>query len=209
MFKIGDKVVPFRIGDKVKFKKSSLDSGMIDASEEDVFEIMSVFGDNIQVLTGDYLERFNQNHFEHVKEETMSTNEEWVIDWEVGQEVFCLLRGKGVVCAILNEDTYKVEVEFEDTVDKYTVDGRLYEDYKARTLFFSEPKIEAEKFPPKKPFVPVFKKDDVVIVKWADTVQVLILEEETERQVKGTCGQVWGKDPDVYFYKLGEEIIFN
>ena len=78
-----------------------------------------------------------------------------------------------------------------------------------RSLFFSEPKIEAEKFPPKKLFVPAFQKGDVVAVKWADTVQILILEQETERQVKGNCGQVWDKDPDVHFYKLGEEVKFN
>lgn len=32
----------FKIGDKVKFKKSSIDSGMIDATEDDVFNISHV-----------------------------------------------------------------------------------------------------------------------------------------------------------------------
>lgn len=208
-FNIGDKVVPFRTGDKVRFKKSSLASGMIDASEEDLFTVQSVSLQRAWLKVKNTFGYYSFDHLEHIKEETMNTNEEQAINWEIGQEVFCLLRGKGVVCAILDNNSYRVEVEFEDTVDRYTVDGRLYEDYKARTLFFSEPKIEAELFPPKKPFVPVFKKGDVVVVKWADTTQVLVLSEETEKQIKGSCGQVWDKDPYVHFFKLGEEIKFS
>ena len=139
----------------------------------------------------------------------MDNAEEQEIDWQVGQEVWCLVFGKGVVSEVgMGYTTYPVKVDFENDTIHYTLGGKLYFD-RHRTLFFSEPKIEAEKFPPKKPFTPTLKKGDVVVVDWVDTIQVLILEEETERQVKGTCGQVWDKDPDVHFYKLGEEIIFN
>lgn len=53
------------------------------------------------------------------------------------------------------------------------------------------------------------KKGDVVVVKWTGgTVQILVLEEETEAQIKGDLGQVWDKK-STKFYKLGEEIKFS
>ena len=119
--------------------------------------------------------------------------------------------GKGIVDTLLAIPCqYPIGVVFADGgTASYTSKGlnRCTDVY--RSLFFSEPKIEAEKFPPKKLFVPAFQKGDVVAVKWADIVRILILEQETERQVKGNCGRVWDKDPDVHFYKLGEEIKFN
>ena len=211
-FNVGDKVIPsFQIGDRVKFKKSSIDSGMIDATEDDVFVVESCHKEHWGYLVKLFgmISTVNVNHLEYVKESAMNNTEEQEIKWEVGQEVFCILRGKGVVTEVLSCTDYPVEVKFADTFDRYTLGGKIYTDHKGRVLFFSEPKIEAEKFPPKKLFVPAFQKGDVVAVKWADTVQILILEQETERQVKGNCGQVWDKDPDVHFYKLGEEVKFN
>ena len=216
-FNVGDKGNSFNVGDKVKFKKSSLDSGMIDASEEDVFEIMSVFGDNVQVFTGEFLERFNQNHFEHVKEETMNTNEQQIINWEVGQEVFCLLRGKGVVHQI-----YNTGVDWSEGVDVYFVnhgvirfkfDGTFGIGFN-RSLFFSEPRIEAEKFPPKKPFVPKLKRGDVILVKVKDE----LYGEGTVKTVYGEIDdRIYISENHHYFLKkdilsirtLSEEIIFN
>ena len=133
------------------------------------------------------------------------------IDWQVGQEVFCLLRGKGFVESVDDNEgsPYTVGVDFGYTFDKYTIDGKIYDDHKGRVLFFSEPVVTAELFPPKKEFVPTLKKGDVLVIKWVDTAQLLVVEQETERQVKGTCGLVWDKDPDVHFYKCGEEIKFE
>lgn len=293
MFNVGDKVIPpFKVGDRVKFKKSSVNTGMIDATEEDVFTVLYVAQGHMMLTEmGSW---WNVGHFEHVKEGIMNnteeqyipkvgnyipkvgdkvkgfkfsgseypdigwdedmlefvdkqgvvsfilsnmflidfsdrinyiyplslahlakieeTKEEQEIKWQVGQEVFCLLRGKGVVHEIHNTGLYwseGVDVYFTNHgVIRFKFNGSIGDRFN-RSLFFSEPKIEAEKFPPKKLFVPAFQKGDVVAVKWADTVQILILEQETEQQVKGNCGQVWDKDLDVHFYKLGEEIIFN
>ena len=280
----------FKIGDRVKFKKSSIDSGMIDATEEDVFTVGAKSRMRMLWIV-EVKEWYYMDHFEHVKEnivnnteeeniqqsgnyvpkigdkakgfkfstgvtpsfnpsmseyigqtgkvsdfledrfkitfdDTVSwyyplslahlakieeTQEEQEIDWEVGQEVWDVRYGKGVVDTMIAIPyQYPIGVVFADGgTASYTSKGlnRCTDVY--RSLFFSEPKIEAEKFPPKKLFVPAFQKGDVVAVKWADTVQILILEQETERQVKGNCGQVWDKDPDVHFYKLGEEIKFN
>lgn len=213
-FNVGDKVIPsFQIGDRVKFKKSSIDSGMIDATEDDVFVVESChkehWGDLVKLFG--MISTVNVNHLEYVKESAMNNTEEQEIKWEVGQEVWDVRYGKGIVDTLLAIPCqYPIGVVFADGgTASYTSKGlnRCTDVY--RSLFFSEPKIEAEKFPPKKLFVPAFQKGDVVAVKWADTVQILILEQETERQVKGNCGQVWDKDPDVHFYKLGEEVKFN
>lgn len=205
----------FKVGDKVKFKKSSLDSGMINATESDVFEVAHSYVTHLYLkdaglsLAG----WWNVSHFEHVKGEVMNNTEEQEIKWEVGQEVFCLLRGKGVVCSILSKDVpYPVEVEFEDTFDRYTIDGRMYDDHKNRVLFFSEPKIEAEKFPPKKPFVAKLKNGDIVFVKHKNlykecyTLEVDYEDEDAvwfKNENEGYLKSAWN------FFKIGEEIIFN
>lgn len=199
----------FKVGDKVKFIESSLASGMIDAKEDDVFTVKDSYK---RVVTLEELQGcYHVTHFEHVEEEIMNNTEEQKIKWEVGQVVWDVRYGKGIVDTLLAIPCkYPIGVVFADGgIASYTSKGlnRCTDVY--RSLFFSEPVVTAELFPPKKPFVPAFQKGDVVAVKWADTVQILILEQETERQVKGDCGQVWDKDPDVHFYKLGEEIKFN
>jgi hypothetical protein len=180
----------FKVGDKVKFKKSSLDSGMIDSDESGYYKVISACSEGqwVNIYQNEWLVTYHQNHFEHVKEETMNTNEEETqvsqpIAWEVGQEVWCLLRGKGRVNYVATNGEVDVRFEGNTLQNWYSADGKLTTG-KNRTLFFSEPKIEAELFPPKKPFIPVFKKEDVVVVKWADTTQVLVLSEETENKLK-------------------------
>lgn len=287
----------FKSGDKVVFCKSSLESGMIDAKEGDVFtvHIAGVIHVFLEELDGVY----HVTHFEHYveKEKVMEkyipkvgdkvkgfkfygycypdigyaesmndvigkqgtvfsvsedrfvidfgdsswtypldlarlakveepskfedppkeiSHEDSQIDWEVGQVVWDVRNGRGIVKSTEYKGGYPIFVEFDlkdfdgkNFTDCYTLDGRYTRADALRSLFFSEPKIIAETKPPKKPFTPVFKQGDTIIVKWADTTQVLILEKETERQVKGMNGQVWDKDPDVKFYKLGEQVKFS
>lgn len=203
----------FKTGDKVKFKKSSLDSGMIDATEDDVFKVVSVQESHWGTLVKleGIISTVNITHLEHVKEEIM---EEQEIKWEVGQEVFCLLRGKGVVHQI-----YNTGMDWSEGVDvcfmnhgiiRFKFDGTIGTGFN-RSLFFSEPKIEAEKFPPKKPFVPTLKKGDSVIGKnkvYKIELQLLEVEYENKDHVKTTEGHIFKKE---YwnFYRMGEEIIFN
>ena len=132
------------------------------------------------------------------------------IEWEVGQVVWDTAFGEGEVVSVEEDYTeYPVKVRFKnDSVEDYTKEGKIFKDCK-RCLFFSEPVVTAELYPPKKPFIPTLKKGDTVVVKWADTTHVLIVREETERQLEGSCGEVWDKDPDVHFYKIGEEIKFQ
>ena len=69
--------------------------------------------------------------------------------FKVGQEVWCLLYGKGKVVKVYDTDDYPIKVEFDNADSQYyTRDGTYYVDCN-RTLFFSEPKIEAQEFPSK------------------------------------------------------------
>lgn len=277
----------FKSGDKVVFCKSSLESGMIDAKEGDVFTIKECLGPGCRVVSLKELPGYyHKTHFEHYveKEKAMEkyipkvgdkvmgfefdsgtdgvgydaemndyveevgvvvdvytdsfvvqfpdslewmypaslshlakiedspkemSHEESQIDWQIGQVVWDVVYGKGEVVNVLqNVLKYPVVVKFVDGKRHFTEDGKTDKEF-ARTLFFSEPKIIAETKPPKKPFIPVFKQGDTIVVKWADTTRVLILEKETEWQVKGTNGEVWDKDLDVHFYKLGEQVKFS
>ena len=69
--------------------------------------------------------------------------------FKVGQEVWCLLYGKGEVVNVSDTDDYPIKVEFDNADSQcYTRNGTYNVDCN-RTLFFSEPKIEAQEFPSK------------------------------------------------------------
>ena len=204
----------FKVGDKVKFKKSSINTGMIDATEDDVFEVSWALSgcahiqlrDVIHSLTG----WWNVNHFEHAEEEIMNNTEEQEIDWEVGQEVWDVRYGKGVVDTMIAIPyQYPIGVVFADGgTASYTSKGlnRCTDVY--RSLFFSEPKIEAEKFPTKKPFTPVFYKGDTLVAKKKDgqNTTVFYVEEETDISVKSSC---YSYAKDLWnFYKISEKVEF-
>ena len=81
-------------------------------------------------------------------------------EFRVGDEVWCLLYGKGVVTYCGHEGDYPVEVAFENADNAhYTLDGRYYKEAN-RTLFFSEPKIEASVT---RPFAPTLVGKKVVV----------------------------------------------
>ena len=206
----------FKVGDKVKFKKSSIDTGMIDATEDDVFTIFYV--EKCYVMLKEQGSWWNVGHFEHVKVELMNNTEEqeikWEgsqIDWQVGQTVWDVRYGKGIVDTLLAIPCqYPIGVVFTDgSTASYTSKGlnRCTDVY--RSLFFSEPKIEAEKFPPKKPFVPVFKQGETVVAKKKDGNRTVVfyVDKETEISVESTgCGY----PKTLYnFYKISEEVKFS
>ena len=139
--------------------------------------------------------------------------EDQIIKWEVGQEVWCLINGKGVVDNFIKEGEgcYPVFVRFEsrDVYDRYTIDGKLY-DAAHRSLFFSEPVVTAELFPPKKAFVPTFNKGDTVVVKSKDgrNTAVFYVREEDEENVIANSGCKYPKRSNKFF-KLTEEVKFQ
>ena len=93
--------------------------------------------------------------------------EDGTIPWAVGQEVFCLLRGKGVVSSVqTNQELWGcgVTISFPaQGMARYNLDGKVAVSMN-RSLFFSEPQIIADKLPPKKPFIPTFKRGDQVLI---------------------------------------------
>lgn len=67
-------------------------------------------------------------------------------EFQVGDVVWDVLDGKGKVTAVvhLGDATYPIEVHFDNgLIGWFTEDGRCDEGYSVRSLFFSEPKIEA------------------------------------------------------------------
>ena len=211
----------FKIGDKVKFKKSSIDTGMIDATGEDVFAVVHVFPFassscvKTEIRITGYPGGWNADHFEHVKEivmtntdDAMNNTEEQEIKWEVGQEVWCILQGSGTVYDYAKEE-YPVKVLFSSgEEDSYTQCGRMRSWDKNRTLFFSEPIVTAELFPPKKLFVPTLKKGDMVVVntELGPLIHSVYGESETHLYCNG---QDYTKKKIASVFKLGEEIKFN
>lgn len=86
-----------------------------------------------------------------------------VDEFKVGDIVWCLVYGKGEVSSIMGSSqdyTYPVEVCFaHGDGNWYTLGGKLDEDGN-RTLFFSEPKIEARVT---RPFVPTLVGKTVIL----------------------------------------------
>ena len=280
---VSTKTTPtFKIGDKVVFCKSSLESGMIDAKEDDVFTVQ--VQDNSIVYLKEQSGGYHHTHFEHYVEkekevekklakvgdkirivaaestgdcykngdvlEVVATHASWVgvdvfiddalgnfhvyhteyeivednqeddfvfTEEHIGMEVFCLLRGKGVISEVrkyYDDDHYPVEVEFGYTADRYTSKGKIYDDHKTRVLFFSEPKIEAERFPPKKKFTPTLKEGDNVLLWTSEGCLPLFVtvlkEEETKLYYMHTNGQKdYASKDSIKIKSIGEEIKFK
>ncbi len=79
--------------------------------------------------------------------------------WKVGQTVWCVLRGKSEVIRVDNEG---VLVQFGTIYNqiRYDLQGRIGSNFN-RSLFFSEPKVDALTVPP---FIPSTKKGDKLMV---------------------------------------------
>ena len=80
--------------------------------------------------------------------------------FRVGDVVWDVVFGKGSVYKISEMAYYSIKVEFENGFEKsFTPDGKIHEESN-RTLFFSEPKIEASVT---RPFVPTLVGKRVVV----------------------------------------------
>lgn len=125
-----------------------------------------------------------------------------------GQVVWDVVYGKGTVVEIAEYSIYPVVVQFSDETMAYSEDGKTYETH-GRTLFFSEPKIEAATEPV---FEPVLKEGDTVVAIDVTVAHysplVLTVTEEDEYFVKTEeCGVMGKRRWD--FYRLGDKIEFN
>ena len=135
--------------------------------------------------------------------------------FEVGQEVWDTVLGKGSVWGIsMTSALYPVRVKFDNGLtESYNFQGKCAEKNK-RSLFFSEPTVTAELFPPKKPSKSVLKNGDLIAIKdehCSDVAIVSFLKEDEERihctYIDGQRGYLHKKNVTVY--PLGEEIKFR
>lgn len=125
--------------------------------------------------------------------------------FRVGDVVWCFIYGKGEVSNIMGnpEDyTYPVEVCFENGDGSwYTLDGKL-DEMSNRTLFFSEPKIEASVT---RPFVPTLVGKRVVVVHPSAVRLLTIFKEDKERIYVTEEGHYWDKDKIAEIYEVSSE----
>ena len=128
-------------------------------------------------------------------------------EFRVGDVVWCLLNGEGQVISTENDrwSDFNIEVQFKQ-LEKgetwfYTKDGNLNE-RQNRTLFFSEPKIEASVT---RPFVPTLVGKRVVVVHTSAVRLLTIFKEDKERIYVTEEGHYWDKDKIAEIYEVSSE----
>ena len=113
--------------------------------------------------------------------------------FRVGDVVWDVVFGKGSVYKISEMVYYSIKVEFENGFEKsFTPDGKTHEEFN-RTLFFSEPKIEASVT---RPFVPTLVGKRVV-VQYDNGTWVpypVVVTEETEEEIFTDNGSEYKSD---------------
>jgi hypothetical protein len=140
----------------------------------------------------------------------MSNNKDYD-DFRVGDTVYCVIFGEGVVRKIYNGDNYPVLVEFnyEECRQSYTLSGKPSMS-KPRTLFFTPPEVKPGSV--KRPFVSKLIGKEV-FVKSSDHLSCFgcVVTGECEKYL--TVVSIFGKKTIqlnkrnlVYLRLLGEEI---
>ena len=197
----------FKVGDIVEITEESSATGMLDFINGKGYTVEAVDDTKnaVMLLNESWIARwYHTAHFK-LKEEAKVEKKECL--FKEGQVVWDVVYGKGVVDEIVDNLNYPVVVCFSDEIMAYTVDGRTFETH-GRTLYFSEPKIEAATEPL---FEPVLNKGDVVVA--VDNNEqhsnlVLTVTGEDEHFVNTRELGVMGKQR-WNFYRLGEKIEFN
>lgn len=134
-----------------------------------------------------------------------SSNQDKPDEFRVGDTVWCLMRGKGEVVMVLTAKDFQhcpILVDFPKTVNpitgeeytnrySYSKDGKWSQDYN-RTLFFSEPRIEASVT---RPFVPTLVGKNVLAV--LKTSQLSFGEVMFEDEQSIQVGRIMWKKKDL------------
>lgn len=104
--------------------------------------------------------------------------------FRVGQKVWDVVRGEGVVTDILEGETYSVNVELANEEEYYTTDGKYREGDVRPSLYPYEPKIVKAESNENTPFIATFEKGDLVQVKFVGSEEihdtVFVVEKETK-----------------------------
>lgn len=202
----------FKAGDVVEITEVSDATGMLDFKKGKGYTVELYAGGMVNVVNeSGKLGWYSKHHFklkekEEKKVETL---------FKEGQVVWDLRNGRGVVESVNVKDIYPVKVKFDlrdvagyAVTERYTADGRFVTTQTVRSLYFSEPKIEAATEPV---FEPVLKEGDVIIAvdkNGERATLVLTVTGEDEHFVKTVEYGVMGKQR-WDFYRLGEKIVFN
>lgn len=205
-----------KVGDKIRIVAAESTGDCY--KNGDVLEVVTTHASwvGVDVLLGDG-DMFHIYHTEYEIVEDGKEDDFVFTEEHVGMEVFCLLRGKGVISEVwkyYDDDYYPVEVEFGYTTDRYTSKGKIYDDHKTRVLFFSEPKIEAERFPPKQKFAPALEEGDRVFIATKtgplqNGAVYTVFSEVEDRVFVSEHGDYFLKLDIASISKLGEEIKFS
>ena len=125
--------------------------------------------------------------------------------FEVGQEVWCLLNGKGKVVSIKKSYVYEVFVIFHTGEEiAYTIDGFLDVDHVHRSLYFSEPVVQGAEKPA---FVPALVGKKVLVEDSDEQLYLCDVISETEDKIYAESGDYWMKE-DVRIYEI-QEVTFK
>lgn len=104
--------------------------------------------------------------------------------FQVGQKVWDVVRGEGVVVGIWEGETYSVNVELANEEENYTTDGKYCEEDVRPSLYPYEPKIVKAEGNEDTPFIATFGQGDLVQVKFVGSVEihdtVFVVEKETK-----------------------------
>ena len=201
--------VKFKIGDTLVCTETNpveLSANFITTGEE--YVVTGLWELGVRIADDDGEERGVCDYRFKLKGGTIVEKRECL--FKEGQVVWDVVYGKGRVVEIAEYSIYPVVVQFSDETMAYSEDGKTYETH-GRTLFFSEPKIEAATEPV---FEPTLKKGDVVIISrfkgWTirENFKIGVVEEETEEFVYTTGDDPWDKYARD-FYRLGEKINFK
>ena len=208
----------FNVGDVVEIAAEAADTGMLDFVEGNGYRVEAVdyngkewCAHNTILLTDESGKKdwYNVSHFKLKEEKKVET------DFRVGQTVWCVIFGKGVVSDI-EQDTdysYPVKVRFADGIEQeYMLTGEMFKSSKNRSLFFSEPKVIAEIKPT---FVPKLKAGTPIILSESSAGNQMLpawVINESEDSIIATskdCGTCLFLKEKWNVYSVGEKIEFN
>ena len=196
----------FKVGDIVEITEESSATGMLDFVDGKGYtvEAVDVTKNAVMLLNESWVGDWY--HCAHFKLKEKSKVEKKECLFKEGQVVWDVVYGKGVVDEIADNLNYPVVVCFSDEIMAYTADGRTFET-RGRTLYFSEPKIEAATEPL---FEPTLKAGMIVVALDKETSRFcpMVVREETEEHVTSVHGVVFEKKRND-FLRVGEKIEFN
>ena len=175
----------FEVGSAVEISKSSDETGLLDFVKGKTYFVEQVKldedWDNWRVYIANESGRKDWYHPYHFKLKEKKKSE---ASFQVGQKVWDVVRGEGVVTDILKWEEYPVIVEFDDEEEFYTTDGKYREDYVRPSLYPYEPKIVKAEGNEESSFIPVFEQGDLVQVKFVGSEEihdtVFVVEKETK-----------------------------